>query len=772
MNFTKIWYCCCLLFCVYCLCLLVYEGVQVTYLADDVSKNEEGPLQYLACLGLERFRLNRTEVYPEDLRESLHRYLQERSLSELILSLGDPKAPILKLAQSPDKVVVMRNSVCIVTSSQLELERFDRWLAPLDLFAFKESTFDWVKMRAAKEKFDQLIVLNLAPPYSDCVVNFSRFRCFNECFKRKFRLSNYFYLGNETEPIYLHQAKNRSIREHEMGCFRECNKSACKIIYLSKSEEREKKSEVVTFKAQPRISKFDFNIQLVGLVCLILDLSFSRLLHITVEYANSKLRSRWIRKCLFYLRLFLLFVGMLGCACLFALMIFTYQDRVANPTRKETYQNLRQPETIRLVVCIPVEYIIGLSYEDYTSFTMLELENATNGALNETIESIQLDYLGKKTKIKWMVEPKTLFKDTYFYPLMRCFQLTIYPVEPQHQMLLSISKLRIRFKANSLYELYLLAKDENLNSDSFGYSGLNSILRRSVRRSRLNGKCIDYAQVYRHLKRCTTRRNCIERCMARDLLESSGKVGTGPFGFKRVIEKELFNESEWSTSYLSEFDDPNEPAARAKCMKAIPDDKPCVESKIEGSTRVRQPDEGGREMNLYYNVVRSVEEEPSWYKLLLDLLSVQSIFFGITLYELLNSIHHFVQTKWRVGTNHRKGLHLLVCLSCLAGLTYHAYHIFDQTVNSPLKFSQYYEMAKQIRMPTYVFCFDNEQVAFALKHELTGNDLERMTRNVNPKNIFENIAYLDDESRWIELSSNFSSKHFRIETFYLLFKKW
>ena len=87
----------------------------------------------------------------------------------------------------------------------------------MELFAFKESTFDWVKMRVY-EKFDQLIVLNMGPPYSDCVANFSRFHCLNGCVKKKFRLSEYFYDGNETGLIQLNTPGNRSIEENEKHC--------------------------------------------------------------------------------------------------------------------------------------------------------------------------------------------------------------------------------------------------------------------------------------------------------------------------------------------------------------------------------------------------------------------------------------------------------------------------------------------------------------------------------------------------------------------------
>ena len=44
--------------------------------------------------------------------------------------------------------------------------------------------------------------------------------------------------------------------------------------------------------------------------------------------------------------------------------------------------------------------------------------------------------------------------------------------------------------------------------------------------------------------------------------------------------------------------------------------------------------EGG----LYFEMVSSIEEDTSWHSLVLDLLNLQSIFFGLTVLKLLNTI--------------------------------------------------------------------------------------------------------------------------------------
>lgn len=93
------------------------------------------------------------------------------------------------------------------------------------------------------------------------------------------------------------------------------------------------------------------------------------------------------------------------------------QNKITNPTRKETTRNLVQPpETMQLVVCIPTEFIFSnYSYNNfrkiqYDSMSMLQLEQATDGALNETIDSIALDYQDKSLVIGWFTTDRVMFK--------------------------------------------------------------------------------------------------------------------------------------------------------------------------------------------------------------------------------------------------------------------------------------------------------------------------------------------------------------------------
>lgn len=611
MDFLRIWFCCCILICIYCQSILwLDDQYEVTYYLDESNGSDHEPLQYLGCLSLNRsFQFNRTEIEMGELRKQFTNALQQMVFAGKEQQFSKS---ILKSSKSNDLVVVFRDNVCLILSDQIELIRFHRLIAKeVVMFAYKPDTFDWTRMEECDEKFHQLIVLNEPHPYSNCAAKYSgpgkaRFHCLNDCFKRGYRLSEYFYLANESGPLHLKYRKNQTMRDHEDTCFEECDKVNCKLVYLYPNESG-KNATVRKFKARPMLNKFDFNVQMVGLIFLILNMSLSRILSVTIEIINLKLRSQRVKACLFYLRLIVLFVFLLCCTSMFVRMILAFKERATNPTKKETTRNILRPELIHLCVCVPVEPYVPRNFLD--SMNMLQLEMATDRALNETIDSILFDYKDRPLKW-WPPKPKVLFYK-YRKRLHRCFQLEIDPTEPRYRMQLSISKLKVRFKPGAVYELFLLAESENgnleiLNQQSFRYTGSNAFRKRVDVRSRYSGNCIDYEVVYREVK-CTTRQNCVEQCIQTSLFDLFGNLTSGTDAYSLVIDKDQLDAEQWQRAYLDRGYGPGEVrVARNWCLKQIPNQKPCVGAVFEESVRINQPDENTVEMEVYYELVKSV----------------------------------------------------------------------------------------------------------------------------------------------------------------------
>lgn len=674
---------------------------------------------------------------------------------------------------------------CVALKNEKELLNFNRCFLKATLFAFKRDTYDFAEVKYSAgqfTKFNQLIVLNQPPPYSSCSPNFGRFDCMQECFKRGFRLSEYFYNGNETGLVHLNQTKNESVRAHEASCFVQCQSLPCKLAYLSENEIDQTET-AKAFRAQPVISRFDFSVQMTSLTCLIFGIVFSRLLHIATDLLNSKLRDRRKRRALFCLRVFIVCVCLLSCSYLFVRQMIGYHEKRTNPTRTETTRNLLRPETIHLVICLKTTYIFKeldcCKRFQNESMNMLQLEQATEGALNETIDSISLNYLGKKVAIPPSRVPKVMFasaRDGYWFTnshLSRCFQLEIQPLEPHYQTLLSISKLEIKFK-HRYFQLFLLVKSgnltENFNLESFHYIGGSTFLKRVERRSRLSGHCIDYETTYAQWG-CTNRRNCIERCAQRSFFDLHHNVTNGTSEFGLVIHKEQFSEDEWAVAYL----DTNSSAAEEfieSCKKQIPKgQEPCVNAAFETSVRVDQLDSKTRVIDLFYEEVTGVEEEPSLYKLLLDLLSIQSIFFGLTVLGLLTTTYKIVRTGLRA--RHRPKILLLIQLYCLVALIWHVSSTVDEILNGKLDFSQHFEILEHFPVPAIVLCLRYDHPEIVANRRLTGSYLEQLTSDLTAERIFKSITYMSKQNHWIELDpSNYSANaDFEVESFFFLQKK-
>lgn len=786
MKFLKVWIGCCLFFCVYCLCLLNEESYQVAYSSDDHKDNEL--LKYLGCLSLKSphlkgFLLNRTKIDLYELRAIFHEYFQKlsvREISRVFLNTTKQmfKEMILNRTRLDDQVVVFRNNVCVILKGTTELHNFlqlTKFEGPM--FVFKADTLNWVRIDKVGTKFDQLIVLKKGAPYSNCTKGFSRAHCLLDCFKRRFRLSKYFYYTNESGPIYLNQSTNQTVKDHEDACFLKCNsRSNCKLVYLSPLEEDTRDGKVFIFRAEPTIDSFEFGAQLAGLVCLIAGLSYHQLTSITIQLASPKLANKQTSICLFYLKLAAFVVGLLCGGYLLFRMIIEYKNQTTNPTKKETTRSLMQPKRASLLICMTVETIFARKRNtifkkiDYGSMPIHELEKATDGALEEVIDYIALDYRHNRNKsIRWEITPKVLFKKSVYSFLQRCFNLVIYPQEPHYQMLLSTSQVIVKFKFNFLFELFLIAESDNLSEESFELPGHNTFLKRINKRSRLNGKCVDYAAICPHLK-CSTRRSCLERCIQRSFFTLHHNVTTGTFGFLLVIDKDQFSAAEWMGAYFEdEFDEKEEADTMKKCMNEIPDGELCSLEVFEEGVKIDFLDAETIELDIYYKVIRSVENEPSSYKLMLDLLSVQSILFGLTVLKLFQLIYDLLD---RFKIKNKKAVLPLIYLACSIGCSWHIYQIFDEIVNSKLTYDQHYSIANRMAIPELVVCLDFDLSSAEENKTLTGNYLEELTSQMNDSTIFESIAYLNSQNQWIELKTNLSDKIFHMETFYFQFKKW
>lgn len=203
----------------------------------------------------------------------------------------------------------------------------------------------------------------------------SKFRCLNECFKEKQKLSDYFYSGEESVTIQLtgsadnrsDEASGRPATEHEESCFKRCAKSDCIHVNL-KRKPFDNSIEITMVKAQPIISRFYYCLLLIGLIMALFKTSCYKLLTQLAEFTSKRISAK--RRSLKPLAseteesnlLPFRIATFLGCFLVFLILankiISDHIERRDNQSPRLAVTYLSKPEAISLVICVPVDKIL------------------------------------------------------------------------------------------------------------------------------------------------------------------------------------------------------------------------------------------------------------------------------------------------------------------------------------------------------------------------------------------------------------------------------
>ena len=743
MKIIRLWPVPCFLFCLYCLYTLVADSYEVIYR----KGNGTDPLQFLACIRLSDLNPKKTKIDLKKLRGELYddlkssreyRYLarthQER-FKELILDqilFGD--------------YLLLNRMFCLIANDRKELEDIDLLLSFKErvLFAMKNDTFDFIRMESPEDKIEQLIVQKMGRPYSDCDQSNRRFHCLNECFKRLSRLARYLYHANEVGSIRLdYSGSNRTVQESERTCFGQCKKENCKLVQMTSTSvtpyaSKESKLPEI-FESQLVLSAFDFWVEVIGLIFSFVGLFFDQFASTIIKLVRSRVRRKKVKVGLFYLNLAIILLSLTYGGYLGVRVALDQQAEANGLLERQKTRSLIQPKAVHLAICVPIDMYVNIDKK-----TMLEIETATKKALDNALKGIYLTYGRRSFQTDYQVHPKVLFKNK-----KRCFPLSI---QLNYQTIPCRPKLTIKFKKYS--EIFVLSEEKNLNDKSFEY-GEFAFQKRILKRMKGRGGCVDYKEYVN----CTGRQNCVERCIARKFIERYNRTRRfGGYTYSPVIDKDWFSQLEWNTAKMMKPDSILYPNIHRKCEEVLA--KECDETKFEETVLIGKLDYQTREIDLQFDVVWSVEELPSSMRMTLDLLSIQSIFFGFTLLQLFWMVYQFTKPKWRVRND--KVVWFFICLLASVGCSWTTVHMLDVIVNGELVPIEHFEMSEGIQMPAMVFCFRINQKRVDRNHLLTGNYLEEMTRKINVESTFKDIAYLNESNEWAPFDLR------RVERFFLL----
>lgn len=341
--------------------------------------------------------------------------------------------------------------------------------------------------------------------------------------------------------------------------------------------------------------------------------------------------------------------------------------------------------------------------------------------------------------------------------------------QPKYQSILSSSKLTLDFKHDE-YSLYLLPEEnEHFHSRSYKYAGRG--FEKMFKGSSKAERCMNYGETY---ERCKTRWSCIDECVhnkSATLLrtERSTKYEL------RVVDKDRFaDESEWASSYpKNSFNEEIYRIFETECKKMLPDPD-CLEVNFQHRTQVEeQPEMEKRrvQIEMYYNEIRIQKEEPSFYRLILDLVSVQTVVFNLNFLEIATLAYCYI--RFKLNFMDSNFYMYLIYLLIAIGMFAHILTVFYQISGDQLVHSQYFEETSLLEAPELLFCFDYNRSA-QMDGEMTGEHLEKITSDLTAERVFEEIAYLNEMTdEWVSLKSNFSTMRgaFGVSTFYYLQKK-
>ena len=783
-----LWYSVCILFCTYCISLLLEERFELAYLPSD--QKEE--FNYLNCFDLravKNYSLLDNEVDLNQLNSDVFDFfveLKPKAEAEFRRKQGEHKnfrfdaklynRTFLHPIRSRNYLIYL-GYFCFIREQQDEppFSYFHYFFSTYyKHYAFKEDSYELARLHNHHTPVQRLIVV-IDHPYSGCASNYSKFLCLHSCFKEGRRLSKYYYRGDEKGKILTaYEAASESkesTERHELACFKRCRKNSCKFVYFRFSYNKVL-SNVTVVRAEPALSQADFYLQLFGLISFFVNISICQfsMLFIKLAVVNFRIRRRF-KHLLGILKKLILLTVFGYCFLLFAGRLSKYADQLNNPPKREMTSNLLEPETIHLVVCIEMyaskngEFFLFDHPTENKTFA--KLEKSTDHLFEKSVNRIYLEFMHKQVPVNWTLQQKVLFKNNPFC-LMRCFQLTIYPKEPKYQSLLSISKLVVELNTVD-HAIYLLPDGERFNSESFRFYQKWNFAKNIVKRTERGGKCVHYQTAYPD---CNSQANCFDRCFHRKFSKTYGGISTRlP---ETVIDKEFFTEDEWGRYR------PNEDAdvywnftKECRTNYSAPS---CEEMRFESNEAVRKEERPGRtnRIDLYYEINGLIEEEPSWGKLLFDLLGIQSICFGMNAWKLSIALYCLITIRFtRIRFKHQKRLYFAVVrLGCLASAIYHIYSIFNNLVKAPMIHSQRFEALDQIDFPEIVLCFSIDKSRIDPNRKLTGDYLDELTKELNVETLFERIAYLNESRQWNNLDLNSTSRsQFRLEKTFFIQKK-
>lgn len=795
----RLWFCACFLFCAYSVSILMGERDEVTYILENKPKNYDLHLNYSLCLSLREllgsvlFRDRKAaELTVEDLKTKLGNSSELSKLAPPKRLPADPSnnhsdlgskdsqttqgssndaiqmADLFRSVFVRNDFYIHMNLICFILDEEEsnQTRNFSKQATPHKQpteFVVRRRPFSFFK---TKRNY-QLLLLNNDNDHSHCErrgrknwnppnERYSRFECTNRCLKAKRKSAHYFYPADDEHLLELIFSEDPLHADEQRHCFEACAKDECEVdVFLPRYEIRKK----VLF-AELMLSHFDYRITFAGLISLFLNLSIQETVRgligaLLVRFRNQIKHLNLLRPAL---RISTLLICGTVLSAFYYLLIDDFLSKTYDPTQKETTDALLEIRpAMHLIICTPIAEHPNLAEGNFNDepaksrerksfeMTFSELENATNADLWTNLKSIHFSFLDEQQEVDLVHFGQVYFR--FEQPsFMRCFKMQAnFKREARFRFksLLLISKLSIEFQEQNETtqnaKLYLIGNaNESFTSQTIQFDGMSKLSKYQIRLSKHSGRCAN------HKSNCTNRWNCIDVCVNRWFISNHSALS-----IHSVIGKQQFTERQWSSLKPNTNRTAYE-QAKKEC-EAVHKKPDCFDHSFRKTVRIGDRSEKDPiQVDLHYELVNVEDEQQSVYKLVLTILTIQSIFFGLNALKLLLIAICFLRTKFNLKDNKiYTSLAYCICLACFLG---QSVLIFVFIVDESLTKNQYFERPNSIEMPEMVFCFRFDRRLIDEHQRLTGHYLEQATENLTASSIFESFAFLNSSNEWVRLN--------------------
>lgn len=480
----KIWYIFCFLFCLYNIHNLFNERYASVFVKEGESYEIFEKFNFLICFELESLFSKKSFIHKkanltlEELSSLTFKAIEGKTNGRKLAKLRK----IISNAKKTLNFKFFNYQVCLILEDPVDAEYvIDNFFAKTVCLMFKENPFIMINYCILLKQYNQIKVENLEYPYSKCrkqmngVEKYSRFMCFNNCFKNNVRRSlRFMYDSSETGLVVINDRNGLNL-EHDQHCRSVCEYHDCESFILDYPYS---KINSKFFKAYSSLTTFEFLLQLIGLICLFTGLTFVEQIFVLIRSCfilHKKCVIKTLEKYYEIANRPIIFLSFISIVIVFTEMITTYKGRLENAVVKESVNFLAFIDFLNIVICVPADqrfktkydHNFGFLTDDDSKFTFNELENLTNNALNDTLDDIYIDYGSRKRQINFIVSSKVYFmRSIYFY---RCFKIEVQLTRRKIDSLIMISKLIIKFKKGN-YELYLMPEDQMFELKTLCYS--------------------------------------------------------------------------------------------------------------------------------------------------------------------------------------------------------------------------------------------------------------------------------------------------------------